>query len=381
MVFVRIQEIALKYCRSCVLPDSRPNLIIGEDGECNACKSHRTKPDIDWTRRERLFRELIGHAKAKGRPYDCLIPVSGGKDSTWQTLKCLEYGLVPLTFSYAPPLRTDLGRRNLDNLINLGVDHVDYRINPAVEKEFLRRGLERYGNIGTPMHTAIFSIARILAHRFEIPLIIWGEDSSAEYGGSKDEGKDYELNQSWLKKFGVGHGTSVEDWLGGALNSQNMFAYGGVPDSLLKDSDTTAVFLGYFFPWDPENTRNAAVSVGMQVLEGAARVGYWNYADLDDELISVHHYLKWFKFGFSRIFDNLSVEIRNGRLSRAEAIEIIRSTGDQTPHEDLEAFCRFTGLSRAQFNETAERFRNHDVWVFENGRWRIPGFLIDDWTW
>lgn len=371
----------MRYCRSCVLPDTRPNLVIGKDGMCNACASHRGKAAVNWEGREALFRQLVARARSLKRPYDCLIPVSGGKDSTWQTLKCLEYGLRPLTYSYAPPLRTELGRSNLDNLIELGVDHIDYRVNPKIERAFLRRAFERFGNIGVPMHTAIFSVARILAHRFCIPMIVWGEDSAVEYGGSRDDGDDYVLNEAWLKKFGVGHGTGVEDWIDEELTREALFAFSGASDAELAENDTISVFLGYFFPWDPETTRSAAVGAGMRVREDGPRIGYWNYADLDDQLISVHHHLKWYKFGFTRLFDNLSVEIRNGRMTREQAIDIIRSTGDQTPHDDINAFCAFTGLSRGQFDQTAERFRNPAVWRKGVAGWHIPGFLIEDWAW
>src|SRR5262252_3830168 len=164
----------MQYCAACVLPDTRPNLVIGPGGICNACESHKGKVHVDWTRREAIFRDVVARAKERSRGYDCLVPVSGGKDSTWQTIKCLEYGLNPLTFSYAPPLRTELGRANLENLIKLGVDHVDYRINPDTERSFLLKSFERFGNCGTPMHTAIFSLARMLACKFRIPLIVWG---------------------------------------------------------------------------------------------------------------------------------------------------------------------------------------------------------------
>jgi N-acetyl sugar amidotransferase len=371
----------MRYCRSCILPDTRPNLMIGDDGVCNACKSHGGKREVDWRGREALFRQLVDRARGMKRDYDCLIPVSGGKDSTWQTLKCLEYGLRPLTFSYAPPLRTALGRDNLDNLIELGVDHIDYRINPRIERTFLRRAFERYGNVGVPMHAAIFSIARILAARFRIPMIVWGEDSSVEYGGKKDEGEEYELNQAWLRKFGVNHGACVDDWIDDELTREAMFAYSGVPDEDLAAAGTISLFLGYFFEWDPETTRAAAMAAGMKARDDGPRVGYWNYADLDDELISVHHYLKWHKFGFTRLFDNLSVEIRNGRLTRPEAVEIVRASGDQTPDADIEAFCAFARMSRSSFDAVADGFRSPAVWTKADGVWRIPGFLIDDWVW
>jgi hypothetical protein len=91
--------------------------------------------------------------------------------------------------------------------------------------------------------------------------------------------------------------------------------------------------------------------------------------------------MKWYKFGFTRLFDNLSLEIRNGRLTREEAIAVVRQSGDQTPRSDIARFCGFAGISEARFFEVAERFRNKDVWEQRNGAWVIPDFLISDWRW
>ena len=124
------------FCQECILPDTRPNLEIGEDGVCTACFSHRTKESIDWPGRVEAFREIVEQAISRTERYDCVIPVSGGKDSTWQVLKCLEYGLTPLAVTWRPPGRTELGQRNLDNLVQLGVDHIDYQINPSIESRF-----------------------------------------------------------------------------------------------------------------------------------------------------------------------------------------------------------------------------------------------------
>jgi len=371
----------MKYCAACIQPSTRPNLIIGDDGICNACKSHKQKPVIDYAARQQVFLKLVEEAKRRSQGYDCLIPVSGGKDSTWQTVKCLEYGLNPLTFTYAPPLRTELGRRNLENLINLGVDHIDYRINPRTEAKFLLKTLIRLGNCGTPMHTAIFSGARSLASKFRIPLIIWGEDSSFEYGGQKDSGRDFELDKAWLQKFGVNHGTTVKDWIDDDLTAKNMAPYVGATDQELSESGTLSIFLGYFFEWDPETTRRVAVEHGMKIKEDGARTGYYNYADLDDEFIAVHHWLKWYKFGFTRLFDNLSIEIRNGRLTRDEALRVLRESGEQRPTDDIRTFCRFVGITEEHFYEIAETFRNKEVWTREGGVWKVRDFIISDWKW
>ena len=131
----------MKWCRSCILPDTRPNLTLDADGVCNACRNHGTKRQIDWNARAAALRDAVATAKAAASGYDCLIPVSGGKDSTWQTVKCLELGLKPLAVTWRPPGRTAIGQRNLDNLIGLGVDHIDYSIDPEVERKLMLKAL------------------------------------------------------------------------------------------------------------------------------------------------------------------------------------------------------------------------------------------------
>ena len=124
-------------------------------------------------KRENLFHQVVKNAKGKGTGYDCLIPVSGSRDSTWQTIVCLEKGLNPLCVTWRTPGRTGIGQKNLDNLISLGVDHIDYTINPKIEKRFMLEAFVKYGSPAIPMHMAIFNIPLKIAEKFEIPLIIW----------------------------------------------------------------------------------------------------------------------------------------------------------------------------------------------------------------
>ncbi len=371
----------MKYCQRCVLPDSRPNLVIEDDGVCNACHSHATKTAIDWAGRKALFAEVVQNAKQKSKGYDCLVPVSGGKDSTWQVIQCQEAGLNPLAVTWKTPARTAIGQRNLDNLVALGVDHIDYQINPKVEAAFMLRAYEKFGSTAIPMHMALFNIPLSIAVRFGIPLVVWGENSAFEYGGASEERTGFRLDSGWLRKYGVTHGTTARDWVGGELSERVLTAYFGPGDGELARAGINAVFLGYYFEWDPEATFRVAREHGFQASAGGAKTGLYDYADIDDDFISIHHYLKWYKFGFTRLFDNLSLEIRNGRMNGDQAIDIIRRTGDQTPHADIEKFCAFTGISVARFWEIAEGFRNHGIWKRQDGIWTIPGFLILDWKW
>ena len=122
----------MKYCNRCILPNTRPGLSIDSEGICSACRNYESRVEIDWELREKQFDSVVSLAKKRTGGYDCLIPVSGGKDSTWQTVKCLEKGLNPLCVTWKTPARTKVGQENLDNLISLGVDHIDYQISPKV---------------------------------------------------------------------------------------------------------------------------------------------------------------------------------------------------------------------------------------------------------
>jgi N-acetyl sugar amidotransferase len=371
----------MKYCSRCVVPYTRPGIRFDAQGNCN-CARAEDKDRIDWAERERLFREVVGHARSRARPngYDCLVPVSGGKDSTWQVVKCLEHGLKPLCVTWRPPGRTAIGQANLDNLVALGVDHVDYSVSPRVEKLFTLRAFERFGSTAIPMHMAIFAIPLAVAVRFGIPLVVWGENSAFEYGGDDEQRTGFKLDRAWLARHGVTHGTTARDWVGAELTEKELAPYFGPTDEELEEAGTLAIFLGYYFRWDPRTTYEVARAHGFRAGD-AARTGFYEFADVDDDFISIHHWLKWYKFGFTRTFDNLSLEIRNGRMTREEAVAAIRARGDETPHADIEKLCAWLGITKERFFAIAETFRNGDVWKKRDGKWQIEGFLVDDWRW
>lgn len=371
----------MKYCKKCVLPDTRPNLVIKEDGICNACHSHDLKPDIDWDKRHRDFLEVVKSTKASSTTYDCLIPVSGGKDSTWQTHMCIKYGLKPLALTWAPPGRTEVGHENLQNLINLGVDHIDYRINPKTEKKFMWKAFKKFGAMGIPMHMAIFSIPLSVAKKFNIPLIVFGENSAAEYGNEDKKALGYEMNETWLKNFGVTHGTGPNDWIDDELTAEDLVPYQRPSGKELQDKGIKAIFLGEYFKWEPNEIKSIAGQLGFKYDTKYKKTGYYEFADLDDDFISIHHWMKWYKFGFTRLFDNLSLEIRNGRMTREKAIETIIEMGEQTPYKDIEKCCDFMEINKEEFYNVAEGFRNLDVWKQKDGKWKIQNFIINDWNW
>jgi N-acetyl sugar amidotransferase len=370
----------VNYCTRCITPDSRPNIRFDERGGCN-CATLEEKRSIDWRSRRETLLEVFADARARATGYDCIIPVSGGKDSTWQVVECLAAGMRPLCVTWRPPGRTTLGQANLDNLISLGVDHIDFSVNPEVEKKLAYRALVRCGSPAVPMHMALFGIPLTIAVRFGAPLVVWGENSAFEYGGPEADRRGADLDRAWLMRYGCTGGTTARDWLGDGVDERDLLPYTWPTDDELASVPVRAIFLGQYIPWDPVTTFEVASAHGFEACTDGPMTGSYDFADIDDSYLAIHHWLKWYKFGFTRTFDNLSLEIRNGRLSRDEAIAQVRGRGDERPVAAIEAFCRYVDISVDHFDEVVERFRNTDIWVQRDGTWMIDDFLVPDWPW
>jgi len=357
----------MKYCIKCVLPDTRPNLYILPSGVCSACITHAKKKTIDWNKKKKEFNKITQAIKKKKLLYDCLIPVSGGKDSTWQVLIAKKYKLNPLGFTYKPTLRTKIGKHNINNLKKIGIHHIEFSINENVEKIFLKKAFFKHGAVAIPMHLAMWSISYNLAKKFQIPYIFWGENSAREYGGSKSDIKLNKLDNKWIKKYGISFGMKAEDWIGSNLSRQDLAPF--FKDNIKKEKTPISLFMGDFFNWDPEKTFKYAKKFGFKNYKKKTKTGYYNYADLDDNLISIHHYLKIYKFGFSRLHDNLSLEIRNKRLTRCEAINIIKKNKFLAPKQDIKKFCKLINISEKKFFNVCENFRNKKIWKKITNKW------------
>ena len=202
----------MNYCIQCILPETRPGLVIDNKGICSACRGHEDKErSIDWSARSKMFDSIVKRAKETSRDYDCIIPVSGGKDSWYQVIKSQLHGLKILCVSWRTPQRTAVGQENLDQLIKkLGVDHIDFSINPNVEKRFMMASFEKKGATGIPMHMAIFAIPYRLATQLRVPLIIWGENPQLEFGGPEADRLSTELDVNWIANYGVTNQTKRE---------------------------------------------------------------------------------------------------------------------------------------------------------------------------
>jgi N-acetyl sugar amidotransferase len=308
--------------------------------------------------------------------------VSGGKDSTWQVVTALKYGLRPICVTWKSPARSELGQKNLSNLISLGVDHIDFTVNPKVERRFVRKAFEKLGSPAIPMHMAIHAVALQTALRFRCPLVIYGENSADEYGSVDDTARGKILNHNWLRRYGVTGGTTASDWIDEDLDSDALRPYVWPTDHQLHAAGVMPIFLGHFLGWDPLKSYQVASANGFEAAS-KPQVGLYRFADIDDSfIISIHHYMKWFKFGFTRTWDNIALEIRAGRLSREKGLDLLMSLGDEYPDKEIREFCNYVGYSDADFVNVVDKFRNPNIWYQdESGTWVIRDFLFQNWKW
>jgi len=354
----------MKYCKRCLYPDTKPDLTFNADGVCNACTYYDTYIALDWRAREEAFRTLANNTiqRATG-PYDCVVPVSGGKDSTLQVEKVKEYGLRPLAVSFRTCDLSDIGRRNLDNISLLGNDVIevvpDARIRAAINKYCL----ETIGDISWPEHVGIFTSPVIVAEQMNIPLIVWGENSQAMYGGPEDWQKHDELvARRWLSEFGGLNGLRVADVkavLG--LTERDMYYY-MYPQNI---EGIRQIFLGSYFPWDGLENAQFAAARGFETSIDPVEGSGFDFENCDNRQTGIHDRFKFLKYGFGRATDICSSFIRRKRMTRDEAIEHVNEWDNQYPAtylgDPLDEILDRIGMTVDEYNIVSDVFTNKEL--------------------
>jgi len=345
------------------MPNTKPDLFFDDRGICDACQSVELKVAVDWNARRKEFEKLIEKFRNKnGTNYDCIIPVSGGKDSHFQTYVVKKvYGLNPLLVTFEATKRNALGRKNLDNIKKaFGVDLLVFEKNPIVYKKLCLEAFRRVGDHEWPNHLGIFTFPVRVAVKFNIPLIIWGENSQLEYGGPKTAIMKKALNKRWLEEFGGLLGQRVDDMIGvDGITKQDLISYTYPSETELKRVGILGIFLGYYFKWDARSQVELVKKYGFSVKEdGPVEGTYTNYENLDDNLIAIHDYLKFVKFGFGRATDHACLDIRNGRIDRREAVRLVKKYDGKFPKKAIKEFLEYFGMNRNEFNRIVNLFTN-----------------------
>ncbi|PTP29428.1 N-acetyl sugar amidotransferase [Vibrio splendidus] len=354
----------IKYCTSCMYPETKPDLWFNEEGKCSACINFEERTEIDWEERKSEFEAITNKYKSiDGSNYDCIIPVSGGKDSTYQVIRVLQAGLNPLCVTAETDSLSEIGRRNLENLKRLGVDHVNVTTNPKVRRKLSRLALREVGDIQWAEHVTIFTIPIQVAVEKNIPLIIWGENSQHEYGGPAAAAENNVLDRRWLEEFGGMLGMRITDLIGqDDITRRDLIPYFYPSDEDLKRVGVTGIFLGYYFPWDGYNNTLVAQAYGFESYPTPTEGSFVNYENLDNYYHRVHDYFKYIKYGFGRATDQANNHIRRGRLDRRDIVDFLKENDGNYPDvylgRSLESVLDEIDMSKEEFDEICDRFTN-----------------------
>ncbi len=351
----------MKYCTNCLMPNTRPEQVFDENGVCDACHSTHTKREIDWDARQKEFEEILSRYRSDGSTYDCIIPVSGGKDSCYQAITMKEkYGMNPLCVNHVPCELTDVGRENLEFLRDQGFDLLSVASNKKAYREMVRIGFFKLGDSCWPEHIGIFTVPVRVAVNYKIPLIIWGENSQFEYGGPATKRDNNFLDRNWLEQFQMlGH--RITDVVHDGINLNDVKTHIYPSDEEIRDVGVTGLFLGYFEKWDTLRNLETVESRGWnRNPEGPVDGAYNDIENLDCKWIGgLHDYMKFIKYGYGRATDQICIEIRAGRMTRAEGIEALRnSTEGKVPTTYIPDFLEYLNITEQEFHDNLDRFTN-----------------------
>lgn len=356
----------IRYCRNCVYPDAKPDLALDENGICDACNFLKVKDETDWDARRKDLVDIFEKFKRKdGSNYDCIVPVSGGKDSTYQTyIVKKEFGLNPLCVSYHLPEFTELGRKNIENLKNLGVDCIEFTPNPEICRKMQKIALIEFGDAQWPEHFGIFTVPVQIAVRYNIKLIVWGENPQTEYGGPLKDSKNPYLDSNWCREYGTRIGGKSSPYYGPefmlkhGIDRKYLNPYIYPSDEDIRKVGVTGIFLGYFLKWDVKKQLKKDAELGFTLHDGPTEGTFTNYENLDNKIQGIHDYFKWLKFGYGRATDNASILIRLGQLNREEGMRLVRQYEGKLPEKYLDEFLTQWGMSRKEFMKIVDKFTN-----------------------
>ena len=362
----------MKYCKSCFYPETKPDLVFDEDQVCSACLSYKDRSSINWDGREKEFLKVVEDIKKQSKSnYHCVIPVSGGKDSTWQVLKILEYGLNPLCVNSRTCDFSELGKENLENIKKLGVDMIEASPNPIIRKKLNKIGLIEVGDISWPEHVGIFTIPVKIALNFQIKYIFWGENSQNEYGGPISKMNNDVLDRSWLEEFGGLLGLRISDLTESYnIKINDLLIYTYPEKEIIEKANLQGLFLGYFFSWNGYENAKIAKKNGFKFYKNEVEGSSVNYENLDNFQTGIHDYFKYLKYGFGRTTDIMCNLYRRNLISKEEAIMKIKKNDGKFPitylGKNIKDILNEIDVTFEEFIQTCDKFTNKKIFKCDN---------------
>ena len=362
------------YCSRCIMPSTRPGLTLDDQGVCGACLWHESKAQIDWqTRRQELQEVAVWARREATGPWHCVVGVSGGKDSTWQALYVRdELGLNPLLVQFVCSDGTDLGRRNIENLVQQGFTLISVQPNPQVASALSRKSLFTYGNLLKYAEMALFPIPFRTAMEWDIPLVFFGENPALEAGDRSSNLAPWDA--SGIRFNNTLGGDKADIWLGDGVESRDLIQYRFPSNEALDAWGGKAIFMGWFLEWSGHDNAVFAINHGLECIDAPYRdIGvHYQHNSLDsDNAGIVNSMLKQIKLGFGNATEFACYDIRHGRLSRAEAIRLARDLDGRCDPRFVQAYCDWIGIPQSKFWEVANSFRGPMWQQSDKGEWSL----------
>ena len=360
----------LRYCANCLMPSTRPRVTFDERGWCNACAwAEEKRRTIDWVDRQRQLTEFCDKFRSRNGNFDCIVPVSGGKDSSYVAYMMKhELGMHPLCVNIVPPLEIDVGRRNVENFINSGYDCVRIAPNPVITRHISRRTLIEYGQ---PLMSWIINVQVAvfkMAINFGVPLVMFGEEGETEYGGSSKlkNSAVYDIEDS-IRLYLSGVDPRQ---LQGQFSDAELYWWLYPSKDEFRRSNLAVSHWSYFEDWDPyKHYLVAKEKCGLQEKDQASVGTYNNFAQTDTCLYDLHTYLMYLKFGFGRCTQDVGIDIRRGALSRAQALPLVRNFDGHYPEEYVGEYLDFFDMTSQELEDVFDKWANKELFKKANGRW------------
>lgn len=373
----------MQYCTKCVYPAvSATAVTFDKNGVCSGCQVNHQKVEINWDKRWNWLQELVDEYKTDDN-YDIVIPVSGGKDSYYQTHIAKKLGLKPLLVTYHGNNYLSEGEYNLNRMRKVfDCDHIIFKPSEDVLIKMNRIGFKLQGDMNWHNHCGIFSLPIQVAMRFNVPLMLWGEHGFMDLGGM------YSYNDfvEFTAKFRLEHAQRGYDWydftdkgleklgrtdLQEGLTEKDLLWAKYPSDDEIDDIGVRGIYLSNFAPWDGyENARIAKELYGWKEAEQPFERTYRTFSNLDDmHENGIHDYLKFVKLGYGRATDHAMKDIREGRMTREEGLEMVKKYDHVKPYRDLNRWLKYVDMTEDEFDYICDSFRDPRVWRIENGQW------------
>ena len=371
----------IQFCRKCIISNQRPRTEFDAEGVCNACRHAENKfqRGIDWAQREKELVKLLDKHRSKDGSWDVVVPSSGGKDSGLVAHQLKEYGMHPLTATWAPFIYTNIGWQNYYNMVQAGFDGLMGWPNGLMHRKLARIAFELKGDPWEPFAYGQKAYAFQIAAKFKIPLVFYGESGEVEYGGSfKNVEKPYESPDDWDELYYKGAGINTilqEGYKMGILTKEDLAnnrleLYRSPTKKEVKKLGLQMHWWSYYKLWIPqENFYYAAKNTGFETA-GRTQGTYSKAFSIDDHLDPFHWYLAYIKFGYGRATREACSDIRCGHLTREEGVALAQRYDHEFPEKSFPAFLEYLGITEKHFWKIIDQYRLSHIWKKERAKWR-----------